>query len=176
MPCHVCRKIAGKIRSGAFQIFLASSILTLLLTPLLVGAATSQISYTASKGAVKNLTKGMCADWARYGLQINALAPGYFATPLTKALMDDPVFDEWLRKHTPGEIDQIVLVVTAYDHRIELDRRKPLIVIEGHDAVVITPGSFPKQGIGRQWVAGKDPLCLSCACSRKDDARLFISK
>jgi len=58
--------------------------------------------YTASKGAVKNLTKGMCADWARYGLQINALAPGYFATPLTKALMDDPVFDEWLRKRTPA--------------------------------------------------------------------------
>src|SRR5512139_2160634 len=58
--------------------------------------------YTASKGAVKNLTKGMCADWARHGLQINALAPGYFATPLTKALMDDPVFDEWLRKRTPA--------------------------------------------------------------------------
>ena len=32
--------------------------------------------YTASKGAVKNLTKGMCADWARYGLQINAIGPG----------------------------------------------------------------------------------------------------
>ncbi|MEO8464841.1 MAG: SDR family oxidoreductase [Gammaproteobacteria bacterium] len=58
--------------------------------------------YTATKGAVKNLTKGMCADWARYGLQINALAPGYFATPLTKALMEDPVFDEWLRKRTPA--------------------------------------------------------------------------
>ncbi|HVY65001.1 MAG TPA: SDR family oxidoreductase [Gammaproteobacteria bacterium] len=58
--------------------------------------------YTASKGAVKNLTKGMCADWARHGLQINALAPGYFATPLTKALMEDPVFDEWLRKRTPA--------------------------------------------------------------------------
>jgi gluconate 5-dehydrogenase len=58
--------------------------------------------YTASKGAVKNLTKGMCADWARHGLQINALAPGYFATPLTKALMDDAAFDEWLRKRTPA--------------------------------------------------------------------------
>jgi gluconate 5-dehydrogenase len=58
--------------------------------------------YTASKGAVKNLTKGMCADWARHGLQINALAPGYFATPLNKALIEDPVFDEWLRKRTPA--------------------------------------------------------------------------
>lgn len=58
--------------------------------------------YTASKGAVKNLTKGMCADWARHGLQINAIAPGYFATPLNKALIEDPVFDEWLRKRTPA--------------------------------------------------------------------------
>ena len=53
--------------------------------------------YTASKGAVKNLTKGMCADWARHGLQVNAIGPGYFATPLNKALVEDPVFDEWLR-------------------------------------------------------------------------------
>lgn len=37
--------------------------------------------YTASKGAVRNLTRGMCADWAGYGLQINAIAPGNFATP-----------------------------------------------------------------------------------------------
>jgi gluconate 5-dehydrogenase len=58
--------------------------------------------YTASKGAIKNLTKGMCADWARYGLQINAIGPGYFATPLNKALVEDPAFDEWLRKRTPA--------------------------------------------------------------------------
>lgn len=58
--------------------------------------------YTASKGAVKNLTKGMCADWAKYGLQINAIGPGYFDTPLNKALVEDPVFDEWLRKRTPA--------------------------------------------------------------------------
>ncbi|MDH6147352.1 MULTISPECIES: glucose 1-dehydrogenase [Paraburkholderia] len=58
--------------------------------------------YTASKGAVKNLTKGMCADWAQYGLQINAIGPGYFATPLNKALYEDPVFDEWLKKRTPA--------------------------------------------------------------------------
>lgn len=67
--------------------------------------------YTASKGAVKNLTKGMCADWARHGLQINAIGPGYFATPLNKALVEDTVFDEWLRKRTPagrwGNLDDL---------------------------------------------------------------------
>jgi gluconate 5-dehydrogenase len=58
--------------------------------------------YTASKGAVKNLTKGMCADWAGFGLQINAIGPGYYATELNKALYENPVFDEWLRKRTPA--------------------------------------------------------------------------
>jgi len=58
--------------------------------------------YTAAKGAVRNLTKGMCADWARHGLQVNAIAPGYFATPLNQALVDDAAFDDWLRKRTPA--------------------------------------------------------------------------
>jgi gluconate 5-dehydrogenase len=58
--------------------------------------------YTASKGAVRNLTRGMCADWARHGIQINAIGPGYFDTPLNKALVEDPAFDAWLRQRTPA--------------------------------------------------------------------------
>lgn len=58
--------------------------------------------YTASKGGVRNLTRGMCADWARHGLQINAIGPGYFATPLNKALVEDPEFDAWLKQRTPA--------------------------------------------------------------------------
>jgi gluconate 5-dehydrogenase len=58
--------------------------------------------YTASKGAVKNLTKGMCTDWARHGLQVNAIGPGYFVTPLNQALVDDPQFDAWLKGRTPA--------------------------------------------------------------------------
>jgi gluconate 5-dehydrogenase len=58
--------------------------------------------YTAAKGAVRNLTRGMCADWARHGLQVNAIGPGYFATPMNEALVKDAVFDEWLRKRTPA--------------------------------------------------------------------------
>jgi gluconate 5-dehydrogenase len=58
--------------------------------------------YTASKGAVKNLTKGMCADWARHGLQVNAIGPGYFDTPLNKALVEDAAFDAWLCQRTPA--------------------------------------------------------------------------
>jgi gluconate 5-dehydrogenase len=68
--------------------------------------------YTATKGAVRNLTRGMCADWARHGLQVNAIAPGYFRTPLNQALIDDPAFDAWLRARTPagrwGEVHELV--------------------------------------------------------------------
>ena len=67
--------------------------------------------YAASKGAVRMLTRGMCADWAGLGLQINALAPGYFQTELNQALVDDPAFCEWLVQRTPagrwGEPDEI---------------------------------------------------------------------
>ncbi len=58
--------------------------------------------YTATKGAVKNFTKGMCTDWARYNIQINAIGPGYFATPLNKALVENPQFDAWLKARTPA--------------------------------------------------------------------------
>ena len=58
--------------------------------------------YAASKGAVKMLTKGMCAEWARHGIQANGLAPGYFATEMNRALVDDQEFSEWLCKRTPA--------------------------------------------------------------------------
>ena len=68
--------------------------------------------YTATKGAVRNLTRGMCADWARHGLQVNAIAPGYFRTPLNQALVDDAQFNAWLEKRTPagrwGEVGELV--------------------------------------------------------------------
>ena len=68
--------------------------------------------YTATKGAVTNLTKGMATDWAKHGLQCNAIAPGYFDTPLNAALVADPDFSEWLAKRTPagrwGNVEELV--------------------------------------------------------------------
>ena len=68
--------------------------------------------YTATKGAVKNLTRGMCADWAKHGLQVNAIAPGYFKTPLNQALVDSPEFSGWLEKRTPaarwGKVEELI--------------------------------------------------------------------
>lgn len=68
--------------------------------------------YTATKGAVRNLTRGMCTDWAQYDIQINAIAPGYFKTPLNQALVDSSEFTAWLEKRTPagrwGNVDELV--------------------------------------------------------------------
>lgn len=68
--------------------------------------------YTASKGAITNLTKGMATDWARHGLNCNAIAPGYFDTPLNAALVADPAFSDWLEKRTPagrwGKVEELV--------------------------------------------------------------------
>lgn len=68
--------------------------------------------YTATKGAVKNLTRGMATDWARHGLQINGIAPGYFATEMNAALVQNEEFTDWLCKRTPagrwGQVDELI--------------------------------------------------------------------
>lgn len=58
--------------------------------------------YTASKGAIKMLTKGMAIDWGPYGINVNGLGPGYFKTELTAKLVDDPTFTAWLLARTPS--------------------------------------------------------------------------
>ncbi len=68
--------------------------------------------YTASKGGVKMLTKGMATDWGKHGLRVNAIAPGYFRTELNKALVEDEAFSAWLTGRTPmgrwGDVDELV--------------------------------------------------------------------
>ncbi len=68
--------------------------------------------YTATKGAIKMLTKGMCADWAKHNIQVNAIGPGYFKTPLNQALVDNPEFSSWLEKRTPagrwGNVEELI--------------------------------------------------------------------
>ena len=58
--------------------------------------------YTASKGAVKMLTKGMAIDWGQFGITVNGLGPGYFKTELTEKLVADPAFTGWLLGRTPS--------------------------------------------------------------------------
>lgn len=58
--------------------------------------------YTAAKGGLRNLTRAMAAEWARSGLQINAIAPGYIHTEMTQALVDDEEFNAFITGRTPA--------------------------------------------------------------------------
>src|ERR1043166_2436550 len=67
--------------------------------------------YTASKGAVKMLTKAMCAEFAKHGITANGISPGYFGTELNQALMADEKFSAWVSPGTPagrwGKVEEL---------------------------------------------------------------------
>jgi NAD(P)-dependent dehydrogenase (short-subunit alcohol dehydrogenase family) len=68
----------------------------------LMGAATSQISYTASKGAVLSLTRELAIEFARRGVRVNALCPGPVETPLLLRIWgDDPAAARRRLVHLP---------------------------------------------------------------------------
>jgi gluconate 5-dehydrogenase len=102
---HVGQAVARHMISrGRGKIINIASVQTALARP-------SIAPYTATKGAVGNLTKGMATDWAKYGLNCNAIAPGYFDTPLNAALVANPEFSAWLEKRTPagrwGKVEEL---------------------------------------------------------------------
>ena len=58
--------------------------------------------YTVAKGGIKMLTRAMTAEWAAHGIQANAIGPGYMATNMSEALMNDPAFNAWVIGRTPA--------------------------------------------------------------------------
>ncbi|MGI9499214.1 MAG: SDR family NAD(P)-dependent oxidoreductase [Geminicoccaceae bacterium] len=58
-------------------------------------------AYCASKGAVTQLTKSLATEYARDGVRVNAIAPGWIATPMVQALIDDPVHNDPIMARTP---------------------------------------------------------------------------
>ena len=59
-------------------------------------------AYTASKHAVAGLTKALANEWGRHGVQVNAIAPGYFRTDNTQRLQDDPVRSQEISGRIPA--------------------------------------------------------------------------
>jgi NAD(P)-dependent dehydrogenase (short-subunit alcohol dehydrogenase family) len=68
---------------------------------LVAAAPVMQASYCASKGAVVNLTRELGAQWARRGVRVNALAPGYFPSEMASEMIDDERSAAFLRRNTP---------------------------------------------------------------------------
>jgi gluconate 5-dehydrogenase len=96
--------VPAMIRRGAGKIINICSLMSAVSRP-------SIAPYAASKAAVANLTRGMATDWARHGLNINGIAPGYFRTELNEALVNNPEFNAWVEKRTPmgrwGEVAEL---------------------------------------------------------------------
>jgi gluconate 5-dehydrogenase len=69
------------------------------------------VPYTASKGGVRQLTRGLAVELAPLGIRANAIAPGYFKTEMNRALMDNADFVAWVNMRTPmkrwGDPDEL---------------------------------------------------------------------
>ena len=67
--------------------------------------------YAASKGGVLSMTRSMAVEWSQLGINVNAIAPGYFKTEMTKRLYEDADRSKWVLSRTPmgrwGELDDL---------------------------------------------------------------------
>ncbi|MFO1312848.1 MAG: SDR family oxidoreductase [Burkholderiales bacterium] len=87
--------VPGMIARKQGKIIHIASLLSDLARPTVV-------PYTAAKGGVRQLTRGMAIELAPHNIQVNAIAPGYFATEMNRALLDNAEFDAWVKKRTPA--------------------------------------------------------------------------
>jgi NAD(P)-dependent dehydrogenase (short-subunit alcohol dehydrogenase family) len=86
---HMIERRAGSIVNNASVLGLVAS------TPI------KQASYCASKGAVVNLTRELACQWARKGVRVNALAPGWFPSEMTSQMWDDAATLDFIQRNTP---------------------------------------------------------------------------
>jgi NAD(P)-dependent dehydrogenase (short-subunit alcohol dehydrogenase family) len=87
---------------------------------LVASAPVKQASYTASKGAIVNLTRELGVEWARKGVRVNALAPGWFPSEMTADMLADERSMQWMERNCPmarmgteNELDGILLFLAS---------------------------------------------------------------
>jgi NAD(P)-dependent dehydrogenase (short-subunit alcohol dehydrogenase family) len=101
-------QLAGRVMlaQGSGVIVNVASILGLVASGQI-----PQISYAASKGAVVNMTRELAVQWARRGIRVNAIAPGWFLSEMTQEMFDDEGGRTFIRRNTPmgrpGELAEL---------------------------------------------------------------------
>jgi gluconate 5-dehydrogenase len=87
--------LPGMIARKAGKIIHVASLTSELARPAIV-------PYTTTKGGIRQMTRGMAVELAGHNIQVNAIAPGYFATEMNTALIDNAEFNAWVCKRTPA--------------------------------------------------------------------------
>lgn len=76
-------------------------------------------AYAAAKSGVVHLTRAMALEWARYGIRVNAIAPGYYRTDMAEAYLDSPAGQQLLKRipqrrlGDPAEMDGAILMLAS---------------------------------------------------------------
>ena len=104
--------------------------------------------YAASKGGIRQLTKALAVDWARYGINVNAIGPGFIRTELTRRLWENPEFDEWVKWKTPwgrwGEAEDIGNAALFLASSASNYITGQILYVDGGMLTTFGPSSWPK--------------------------------
>jgi len=104
-PFHVARAVLPGMKArGRGKMINICSMASELGRPNIVG-------YATTKGGLQMFTRALAVECAPFGIQVNGIAPGFFATAMNAALIEDAAFDAWVRQRTPagrwGEPDEV---------------------------------------------------------------------
>jgi gluconate 5-dehydrogenase len=87
--------VRGMIRRRAGKVINICSLTSEVARPTIA-------PYATAKGGLKMLTRAMAVEWTKHNVQVNGIGPGYFATEMNRALIDNKDFDGWVRGRTPA--------------------------------------------------------------------------
>jgi NAD(P)-dependent dehydrogenase (short-subunit alcohol dehydrogenase family) len=101
----VCREFARRAVAAGVG---ASIVNVASMSGIVVNVPQQQAAYNASKAAVSMLTKSLAVEWLPLGVRVNAIAPGYFASDMTRAVAarEPEMRDEWLRRTPAGRMGE----------------------------------------------------------------------
>ena len=126
--------LPGMITRKSGKIVHIASLMSELARP-------SVVPYTAAKGGVRQLTRGMAVELAPQNIQVNAIAPGYFATEMNRALIDNAEFNAWVCKRTPagrwGQPDELAGIAVFLASSASNYMTGQLLIVDGGMSVAL---------------------------------------